>query len=187
MNVLNITRGHLLKFWVLSLAMFVCMGIFSNNVKAEKSSDKAAPVIAFLNIGGGAIIGSSTVEGFENEIEVLELSYGLAQAGEWEEGAEITGRITTFGELSILKFVDIASPHLALASAEKQQFDTAVITIAPNDATWIVTLGEVIVTSVLVDYNSLGGPQEQITLSYRIAAWEYNGQSASYNLGSSSD
>ena len=39
----------------------------------------------FLNIDGGAVKGNATVSGYEDQIVVQSVSYGVAQAGEWEE------------------------------------------------------------------------------------------------------
>ena len=138
----------------------------------------------FLNIGDGAIPGNATVSGYENQIVVQSVSYGVSQAGEWEEGEQITGRVTMFGDLNITKVMDNGSPALAVACAKKTQYDNAVLNlVAGGDAYLTVTIEKVIVTSVQVGYTSGDNrPTESITLSYRKATWRYGTATTSYDL-----
>ena len=138
----------------------------------------------FLNIGDGAIPGNATVTGYEDQTVVQAVSYGVSQGGEWEEGDQITGRVTTFGDLTVTKVMDNGSPALALACALKTQYDNAELNlVAGGDAYLTVTLEKVIVTSVSVGYSSgETRPTENITLSYRKATWRYGTATTSYDL-----
>jgi len=143
----------------------------------------------FLNIGAGAIPGNATVSGFEDQTVVQAVSYGVSQAGEWEEGEQITGRVTNFGDLCVTKVMDNGSPALAHACAMKTQFDDCVLNlVAGTDAYLEVTCEKVIVTNVNVDYNTGDTrPTETITLSYRKATWRYGTATTSYDLAAATD
>jgi len=143
----------------------------------------------FLNIGDGAIKGNATVSGYEDQIVVQAVSYGVSQAGEWEEGEQITGRVTMFGDLNVTKVMDNGSPALAHACAMKTQFDSAVLNlVAGTDAYLTVTCEKVIATSVQVGYNTGDTrPTENITLSYRKATWRYGTATTSYDLAAATD
>ena len=143
----------------------------------------------FLNIGDGAIKGNATVSGYEDQIVLQSVSYGVSQAGEWEEGEQITGRVTMFGDLNVTKVMDNGSPALAHACAMKTQFDNAVLNlVAGTDAYLTVTCEKVIITSVQVGYNTGDTrPTENITLSYRKATWRYGTATTSYNLEAATD
>jgi len=138
----------------------------------------------FINIGAGAVPGNATVTGYEGQTIVQSVSYGTSQDGEWEEGDQITGRVTTFGDLTITKVMDNGSPALAHACAMKTQFDNAELNlVAGSDAYLTITLEKVIVTSVNVGYSSGDNrPTETITLSYRKATWRYGTATTSYDL-----
>ncbi len=143
----------------------------------------------FLNIDGGAVKGNATVSGYEDQIVVQSVSYGVAQAGEWEEGEQITGRVTMFGDLNVTKIMDNGSPALAHACAMKTQYDKVELNlVAGTDAYLTVTCEKVIVTNVNVDYNTGDTrPNENITISYRKATWRYGTATTSYNLEAATD
>ena len=143
----------------------------------------------FLNIDDGAVKGNATVSGYEEQTVVQAVSYGVSQAGEWEEGEEITGRVTTFGDLTITKVMDNGSPDLAVACAKKTQYDKAELNlVAGSDAYLTVTIEKVIVTSISVGYSSgENRPTETITLSYRKATWRYGTATTSFDLQAASD
>ncbi len=143
----------------------------------------------FLDIDGGAIKGNATVSGYEDQIVVQSVSYGVSQAGEWEEGEQITGRVTMFGDLNITKVMDNGSPALAHACAMKTQFDKVELNlVAGTDAYLTVTCEKVIVTGVNVDYTTGDTrPTEQITLSYRKATWRFGTATTSYDLAAATD
>ena len=139
----------------------------------------------FLNIGGGAIPGNATVSGYEGQIVVGYVMYGIAQAGEWEEGEQITGRVTTFSDLQIVKNVDNGTPALLHACAMKTQYDDAELNfVAGSDAYATITLEKVIVTNVEIKMEPGSNiPIETLTLSFRKATWRFGTSTTSYDLG----
>lgn len=144
---------------------------------------------SFLNFDDGAIPGNATVSGYEDQVVVQAVSYGVSQSGEWEEGEEITGRVTTFGDMTITKVMDNGSPALAVACAKKTQYQKAELNlVAGSDAYLTVTLEKIIVTSISVGYSAgENRPTETITLSYRKATWRYGTATTSFDLQASSD
>lgn len=144
---------------------------------------------SFLNFDDGAIPGNATVSGYEDQVVVQAVSYGVSQAGEWEEGEEITGRVTTFGDMTVTKVMDNGSPALAVACAKKTQYNKAELNlVAGSDAYLTVTLEKIIVTSISVGYSAgENRPTETITLSYRKATWRYGTATTSFDLQAASD
>ena len=140
----------------------------------------------FLNIQDKAIKGNSTVttEGLDETIILQNVNFGVSQAGEWEEGASVTGRVTGRGDVSVTKVMDTAHPDLVNACVRKTQYDTAVISwLAGNSIYYSVALEKVIITAVGVDWaNGDAKPLESITMSYRKATWRFDTAEHSYNF-----
>jgi type VI secretion system secreted protein Hcp len=138
---------------------------------------------AFLKLGN--IKGKAETKGFQDQIVFQSMSYSVHQAGEWEDGDRLSGRITTFGDLTIVKDMDSSSPSLAQACATKEQFPKAEISlVAAGKETYLkVTLENVIVTSIAIGFHSgEPRPSETVTLSYKKATWEWGTAKAGYDL-----
>ncbi len=154
-------------------------------------SDAPTEEMIFMNIDDGAIKGNAITSGYEEQIVVGYVMYGVAQAGEWEEGEQITGRITTFGEFQIVKNVQIGNgtPELLFASANKTQFDKVEINfVTGNDAYATISLEKVIITSDTVKFDQeFTLPIEIVSLSYRKATWRVGTATTSYNLEAATD
>lgn len=168
------------RFLILFL-MLSCVGI----------SERAGAAIeqnGFLNIAGGAIKGNATVSGYENQIVVQSVSYGVHQGGEWEEGVQLTGRVTTLKNIVVTKVMDNGSPALAHACAIKAQFPKVELNlVAGTDSYLTVTLEKVIIRDVQVDYTTGDTrPMEKVILSYQKATWRYGTATTSYNLQTNS-
>ena len=71
-------------------------------------ANEAVEQNCFLNIQDKAIKGNSTVttEGLDETIILQNVNFGVSQAGEWEEGASVTGRVTGRGDVSVTKVMD---------------------------------------------------------------------------------
>ena len=100
----------------------------------------------FLKLGD--IKGKATTDKFKDQIVLQNMTYGVSQAGQWEEADKLSGRITTFSDLSCVKQMDVSSPALATACALKTQYNEAVISVTSGtkDAYYKLTLEKVIVT-----------------------------------------
>jgi type VI secretion system secreted protein Hcp len=137
----------------------------------------------FLKLGD--IKGKATSDKFKDQIVLQNMSYGISQGGQWEEQNQLSGRITTFSDLSCVKLMDVSSPSLATACATKQQFKEAVLSVTSGtkDAYYKLTLEKVIVTSISTAIS--GGeahPSESFTLSFRKGTWEYGTAKGGYDL-----
>jgi len=137
---------------------------------------------AFLKLGD--IKGQATTKGYEDQIVVQSMSYGLHQASTWPDNVQLKERITSFADMTILKQMDRSSPSLANACATRQLFPKAEFAIASmGQASLKVILEGVIVSSVRVGFQpSVGRPMETITLSYRKATWNWGLEKTSYDL-----
>ncbi|HMS84167.1 MAG TPA: type VI secretion system tube protein Hcp [Nitrospira sp.] len=137
----------------------------------------------FLKLGD--IKGNATTVGFEDQIVLQNMSYGISQRGSWEEGAQLSGRVTTFSDVSFVKLLDVASPSIATACAAKQQFLRAEISVTAGtkDAYYKLTLEKVLVTSISTAISAgEGHPSESFTLSFRKGIWEYGKARGGYDL-----
>ena len=137
----------------------------------------------FLKLGD--IKGKATTEGFKDQIVLQNMSYGISQGGSWEEGTQLSGRITTFSDLSCVKLMDVASPSIATACATKQQFQKAeiAVTAGTKDAYYKLTLEKVLVTSISTSISAgESHPSESFTLSFRKGTWEYGTAKGGYDL-----
>ena len=137
---------------------------------------------AFLKLGN--IKGNATTKGFENQIVFQSMSYGISQAGEWEEGDRLSGRITRLDDLTLVKEMDSSSPSLAQACATKEQFPKAEIALVSGKETYLkVTVEDVLVTNVSVAFQSgETRPTETISLRYRKVTWQFGTAKAGYDL-----
>jgi type VI protein secretion system component Hcp len=144
----------------------------------------AAPT-AYMFVEDGAIIGDAKRKGFEDAIELFgELTYGVQQFGEWEEGSQITGRVTIFSDITIQKIPDRASSAIMRAIGFKTQFDRVEIIIPSKGSDTILTLEKVIIRSAQTRVGLKGKTQESVSLSYRKITWEIKGVVTSYDLES---
>jgi type VI secretion system Hcp family effector len=143
------------------------------------------PERIFLKLGD--MKGFATTSAFVGQIVAHSLSYGITQAGEWEEGDRLSGRITRFGDFKLVRQFDAVSPALAQACATKQPFGEAVITVSPDGRSTFmkITLQGVIVSSVAVEHQTQSWPRpmETITLRYMKAIWEVGTAKSGYDLG----
>ena len=137
---------------------------------------------AFLKLGN--IKGKASTKGFENQIVFQSMSYAISQSGEWEEQDRLSGRITNFSDIVIVKDMDSASPSLAQACATKEQIAQGEIALVSGKDTYLkVTLEDVIVSSVSVGFHSAEArPSETVSMRYRKATWEWGTAKAGYDL-----
>ncbi len=123
----------------------------------------------FLKLEGPKFQGDSTASGFEDQIAVLDVSFGVTQAGKYEATPKTI--ITNATDCSVRKYMGASSPELAQACAKKTPIDKATITF-PGRLT--LTLSKCLVTSVNPALNvEEDMPTEVITLGFRKAEWTY--------------
>ncbi|MFE8600485.1 Hcp family type VI secretion system effector [Archangium violaceum] len=134
------------------------------------------PESIYLNIAKAK--GSSKVQAYTSQIEVLSYSYGIAfpmSLNERSNDGEVTrqGR-PEHGELSITKLVDKASPNLYLSCSKGESVGTATLTVAGSNDSKIFTyeMTDVVITGVSVSGGGEGDPVETVTLDYATITWK---------------
>jgi type VI secretion system secreted protein Hcp len=137
---------------------------------------------AFIKLG--SIKGKAVTKGFEDWIVFQSMSFGIQQSGEWEEGNRLSGRVTAFSDLNVVKEMDESSPSLAAGCATKEQFPKAEIAlVSGKDLYFKLTLEDVIITSVSVAFRSgETRPTETVTLKFRKLIEEWGQARAGYDL-----
>ena len=123
----------------------------------------------FLNINNNEIKGEASNPEHRNEIEIFAWDWGMRQSGSFHHGGGGGAGKVSFQDISVTKWIDLASSQLALYCANGDHFDEAVITVRKAGkkplAYIIIKMTDVLVTSI-----STGGSGGQ-------------GQDAAANLG----
>jgi type VI secretion system secreted protein Hcp len=162
------------------LAAFATVSFRTASCDSETASPPAATVATFyawIKLTG--IEGEATKRGHERWIQVLGFSWGLA-AG--QTGARGAVARPTFQLLTIEKYLDKSSPHLAAASAEGRVIPDAELVFYGPAGTSSPPLGTVKLTNVQVaevhterlDAASTERPTEVVGLRFGKIEWLYN-------------
>ena len=130
------------------------------------------------------IKGQSTVKGFEDKIELLSYSHGVAmQITASPSATERTAGKPNHQDLTISKYMDLSTCPLVAACNAGTNLKTVTLTIGRNDAGTVLpmvvyTLDNTIVSSV--SHSGGGGdrPTETVTLNYTKIKWDYTEQKA---------
>jgi type VI secretion system secreted protein Hcp len=106
-------------------------------------------VDAFLKL---ELKGESKVKGHEEEIEILSWSWGLTQQGTMHRGSGGGAGKVSVEDMTFTKFVDAASPGIALACCNGKHFPEATLTVRkageqPLDYL-VITMTDVLVSAV---------------------------------------
>jgi type VI secretion system secreted protein Hcp len=128
------------------------------------------------------IKGQSLLKGFEDKIEVLSFSHGVAmQVTASPSASERTSGKPNHQDMTISKYVDLSSCPVIAACNASTNLKTVTLTVGRNDSGavlpyMIVTMDNVIVSSV--SYSSGGGdrPVETVTLNYTKITWAFTEQ-----------
>lgn len=126
------------------------------------------------------IPGESIVKGHANEIDVLAFSWGVSNPATISSaGGGLTSGKPSFQELSLTKYVDLASPQLMTAAATGKHIASATFTVLRSNGTGLANYYTVTLTEVLVTSISTGGSggedrmTENITLNYAKIKIDY--------------
>ncbi len=134
-----------------------------------------------MKITGPALAGESTDAGHSGELELVGFSHGVSRnvGPRSTAGSASTGH-SNHNDVSIMKYVDKATPELQKAICGGQQFGEIKITVDKTNATGAIipylvyTLSNVIITSSSVSGNEGGQlAMENVTLNYDKIKWEY--------------
>lgn len=117
----------------------------------------------------------------KEEIDVLSWSWGMAQGGTGHVGGGLgTGKVTVH-DLSVTKYVDVASPDLMLACCNGKHFGEAKLTLrkaGENPLEYlIVTMNDVLISAV--QHGGHGNEERQtenVTLNFAKVKVDYTEQ-----------
>jgi len=134
-----------------------------------------------MKITGPDVAGESTDAGHANEIELMSFSHGVSRATgpRTTAGSASTGH-SNHADMTIMKYIDKATPELQKAICGGQQFSEIKIVVDKTNATGTVipyliyTLSNVIVSTSQLS-GSEGGQLavESVSLNYDKIKWEY--------------
>jgi type VI secretion system secreted protein Hcp len=135
----------------------------------------------FLKVKG--IDGESTDKGHEKWMEIESFSWGAHQAASSRvstAGGGTSAR-ADFGDLSIVKMLDSASPNLALACASGQHIDEVTLELQRAAGESKVKYMEYKLNDVIISSISVGGggnsvPVETLSFNYAKISWTYTMQ-----------
>lgn len=140
--------------------------------------------ILLLNLGTD-IQGEVTLNAYAGQIEILSFSHGISTS--IVHG--LNGRTGTTGaakhqDFTVTKYLDLSSTAILDACDRGHAIPEATFTVAENESQvvnpyWIVTMKDVIITSVSVSGGGGGKPTETVTLNYTAIRWVYQTQTAS--------
>lgn len=142
----------------------------------------------FLSINDKEIKGEAQDKEHKDEMDILAWSWGLSQSGSFHHGGGGGAGKASFQDISITKWVDLASTQLALYCANGDHFDKAVLTVRkagkkPVDYI-VITMTDVLVTSVST--GGSGGEDrltENVTLNFREVEVKYTMQKKDGSAG----
>ncbi|MEZ6875204.1 Hcp family type VI secretion system effector [Enterobacter sp. KBR-315C3_2022] len=126
--------------------------------------------------------GESQVEGFNDQIEIMSFSHNVAmQVTNDVSNTERTSGRAHVGEMSLTKFVDLATPKLNEYCCSGKMVKTAVLTLCRNDDAKMLpfivyTLDNVIISHLSVSGGSGGKPVETMSLNFTKIKWEITAQ-----------
>ena len=136
----------------------------------------------FLKLAG-KIKGEARDYAHEGEIDVLDWSWGMRQSGSFHTGGGGGSGKASFGDISITKWVDKASPILMLYCSNGDHFDRARLTVRKAGMKpleyLIIDMLKVIVTSVSTGgLGAEGRLSEDIQLNFAKVEVIYKEQQA---------
>jgi len=132
---------------------------------------------SFLKLG--TLKGESVVKGFEDQIQILSWGWGMTQTATTHSASGGGAGKVDVHDLEVNKYVDAASPTIALACAKGTHYDSAVLTMRKAGGTALeyvtLTLTDVIVSSYYCT-TAAGGELLEDKLSLNFGKFKYSYQ-----------
>ena len=135
-----------------------------------------------MDLTGSKIDGESLITGHEKNIECLSFSHGVAQqiTGDQSNTKRTSGK-PNHQDFTFTKYMDLSSPVLIDFCNQAKNIPTAKFTIGQNeagkiDAIMLITMTNVVISSVSVGGGGGGKPQETVTFNYTKIEWDYKAQ-----------
>lgn len=136
--------------------------------------------VIFLKLDN--IEGESQAKGFEKQLEIMTFSHNVAMpvTNDVSNNERTSGRAHV-GEMSLTKFVDLATPKLNEYCCSGKMIKEAVLTLCRNDngkmlPFIIYTLTNVVISHLSVSGGSGGKPVETMSLNFTKIKWEITAQ-----------
>ncbi|MFL6333475.1 MAG: Hcp family type VI secretion system effector [Pyrinomonadaceae bacterium] len=137
--------------------------------------------VIILDMGPG-VKGEATQHDFKDKIELLSFSHGVAMqiTGDISNSERTSGR-PNHQDMTVTKYLDLASPVLNQSCCEGRAFPQVEIIIGRNDSGQVVELMRYTMKNALISSISIGGgggdrPVETVTLNYNQISWSFSAQ-----------
>jgi type VI secretion system secreted protein Hcp len=128
------------------------------------------------------ITGTSTLDKFARQIELLSFAHGVAMqiTGDISNTERTSGK-PNHQDFTVTKYLDEASPKLYEACLKADTFKSVELTIGRNDNGAVLpvvryTLKDVILTSVSIGGGGGDMPVETVTMNYTNISWDFQHQ-----------
>jgi len=138
--------------------------------------------VLILDLSSASIKGECMLKDYTGMIELLSYSHGVAQqiTGDQSNTKRTSGK-PNHQDLTVTKYVDLASCQLIDYCNQAKNIPTATLTVGQNDAGNVTKLIVYTLTNALVSSVSVGGggggkPQETVTFNYTAISWAYIAQ-----------
>ena len=129
-----------------------------------------------------AIEGTSSLDKYAKQIELLSFSHGVAMqiTGDISNTERTSGK-PNHQDFTVTKYLDLASPKLNEGCCKGDNFAEVLITIARNDKGAVLPLITYTMKNVVISSISVGGgggdkPVETVTLNYNHITWNFTAQ-----------
>ena len=131
-----------------------------------------------------AIPGTSTMKGYEQQMELLSFSHGVAMqiTGDVSNTERTSGK-PNHQDFTVTKYLDQSSPKLNESCCKGDNFKTVEIVVARNDKGAVLPLIKYTLKNVVLSSISIGGgggdkPVETVTMNYNHITWDFHTQKA---------
>ena len=130
------------------------------------------------------IPGTSTMDKFAEQIELLSFSHGVAMqiTGDISNTERTSGK-PNHQDFTITKYLDRASPSLNESCCKGDNFKSVEVVVGRNDKGEVIPLIKYTLKNVVLSSVSIGGgggdkPVETVTMNYNHITWDFATQNA---------
>jgi type VI secretion system secreted protein Hcp len=129
-----------------------------------------------------AIPGTSTLDQYSTQIELLSFSHGVAMqvTGDISNTERTSGK-PNHQDFTVTKYLDQASPKINEACCKGDNFTSVELVVARNDKGAVLPLIKYTLKNVVFSSVSIGGgggdkPVETLTMNYNHITWDFHTQ-----------
>jgi type VI secretion system secreted protein Hcp len=138
----------------------------------------------------GKIKGESAIDGHKEEIDVLSFAFGGTQSGTMHTGTGGGAGKANVHDLTVTKWVDIASPELMLACFNGTHIKEAILSVRKAGGEKAVDYLKITMTDCLISSVNTGGSggedrfTENVSINFAKVKVDYDTQTAAGGKGS---